>query len=172
MKKNWHGLMKILEVQHIRNGEVIWEDKNLYNTLHVGGELFILSCCFDNDGTLPPPNYYFGLDNRSEITVDDLLTDLEDEPFTNASPNGYSRVPVSSSVEFTLDVVNGNYRAISQVLQFSAIGLGYGPVSKLFMSTTTDNTGILIATTQLSSAVTLAAGETLNMRMGLSLQDI
>lgn len=168
MRKDWRGLMKVLEIQHIKNGEVIWEDKNLYNTFHAGGELFMLTCCFDNDGTLPPANYYFGLDNRSTVSVDDLLTDLEDEP----TGNGYSRSPVSSAGEFTIDVVNGNYRAISQVIQFNATGLGYGPVSKLFMTTTSDNTGILIATTQLSSSVTLAAGETLNMRMGLSLQDL
>lgn len=166
MKKNWRGLMKILEIQHIRNGKVIWEDKNILNTFHAGGELFMLSCCFD--GTIPPANYYFGLDNRSIVTVEDLLTDIEDEP----TSNGYNRATASSSGGFTIDIVSGTYRAISQVIQFSATGLGYGPVSKLFMATTADNSGILIATTQLSSAVTLAGGEVLSMRMGLSLQDV
>ena len=54
MNKNWHGLMKIVEIQHICNGEVVWEEKNILNTFHNGGELFVLSCCFDNGGSLPP----------------------------------------------------------------------------------------------------------------------
>lgn len=165
--KNWHGLVKILEVQHIRDGKVIWEDKNLHNTLHVGGELFLLTCCFDNDGTLPPAFYYFGLDNRSTVSVDDLLSDLQDEP----TSNGYLRNAISSSGGFTMDNVNGVWTAKSQILNFVATLSGYGPVSKLFLATTADNSGILLATTPLSSPVTLTAGDSLSLRMALALQD-
>jgi len=168
MRKDWHGLVKILEVQHVRNGEVIWEQKNLLNTLHVGGELFVLTCCFDNDGTLPPANYYFGLDNRATISTDDLMTDLSDEPVGN----GYLRAAVASSGQFTVDILSGVYRATGQIVTFSASGGGWGPVSNLFLTTRSDNDGILIATSALSSAVTLTAGDAINMRMALSLQDI
>ena len=168
MKKDWRGLVKILEVQHIRNGEVIWEEKNLLNTLHFGGELFVLSCCFDNDGTLPPANYYFCLYNRASITIDDLMTDLSDEPVGN----GYLRAAVSSSGSFTVDVLSGVYRATSQIVTFSATGSGWGPVRNLFLTTRSDNDGILIATSPLSSAVTLTSGDAINMRMALALQDV
>ena len=167
MRKDWHGLVKILEVQHVRNGEVIWEEKNLLNTLHVGGELFVLSCCFDNDGTLPPANYYFGLDNRAEISVDDLMTDIADEP----ADNGYLRAAVSSSGQFTVDILGGVYRATSQIVSFSATGSGWGPVSNLFLTTTSDDSGILIATSPLSNTITLSGGDAINMRMALALKD-
>lgn len=168
MRKDWHGLVKILEVQHVRNGEVIWEDKNLLNTLHFGGELFVLTCCFDNDGTFPPANYYFGLDNRATISTDDLITDLSDEPVGN----GYLRAAVSSSGQFTVDILNGVYRATSQIVTFSASGSGWGPVKNLFLATTSNNDGILIATSPLSSPVTLTSGDAINMRMALALQDV
>lgn len=168
MRKDWHGLVKILEVQHVRNGEVIWEDKNLLNTLHFGGELFVLTCCFDNDGTFPPANYYFGLDNRATISVDDLITDLSDEPVGN----GYLRASVSSQGQFVVDILSGVYRATSQIVTFSASGSGWGPVKNLFLATTSDNSGILIATSPLSSPVTLTSGDAINMRMALALQDV
>lgn len=168
MNKSWYGLVKILEIQHVRDNKVIWEDKNILNTLHVGGELFILSCAFDNDGTLPPANYYFGLDNRATVSVDDTMSEIEDEPVGN----GYLRAAVSSSGQFTTELIGGAFRATSQILTFTATGLGWGPVSNLFLSSTSDNSGILIATTQLSVPVTLASGDALNLRMGLSLQDI
>lgn len=167
MRKDWHGLMKILEIQHVRNGEVIWEQKNLLNTLHFGGELFILTCCFDNDGSLPPANYYFGLDDRATISIDDLITDLSDEP----NGNGYLRAAVASSGQFTVDVLNNVYRATSQIVTFSATSTGWGPVKNLFLATTSDNTGILIASSPLTNPISLTDGDAINMRMALALHD-
>lgn len=166
--ENWRGLVKILEIQHIRNNEVIWEDKNLHNTLHIGGEMYILACCFDNSGSFPPDNYYFGLDARTTISVDDVITDIVDEP----SINGYLRQGVSSSDEFTIDVVNGIYRATSRVVTFSASGGGYGPVTNLFLATTSDNSGILLASNTLSNSLSLIDGDAINMRMALALRDV
>lgn len=166
MRKNWHGLIKIIEAQHIRNAEVIWEAKNLYNLLHAGGELFCLTCCFDNDGTFPPDEYFFGLDNRSSLNVVDLMTDLVDEP----SGSGYLRQSVSSSNGFTLDVVNGIYRATSQIIAFSAT-TGSWTAKNLFLTTRSDNDGILLASAPLSSEITIEAGDSFNMRMSLSLSD-
>jgi hypothetical protein len=180
MKKQWHGLVKILEIQHIRNGKVIWEDKNLYNTLHIGGEAYILSCVFSNpnNSSMPPQNYYFGLDNRTSISVDDLITDLADEP----SGGGYLRQPVSPiakspainqpfTSEFAIEDSNGIYRAISKIVTFNASGTGWGPVNNLFLATSIDNTGILISSNKLTSQLILVDGDAVNMRMGLSLRD-
>ena len=54
---------------------------------------------------------------------------------------------------------------------FTATGSGYGPVSNLFLATTSDNTGILIATAVLSAPITFTNSSSVNMRMRLSLQD-
>lgn len=164
--KNWRGIMKILELQHIRNGKVIHEEKNILNTLHVGGELFLLSCCFDNDGSMPPENYYLGLDNRSAIATADLIDDLSDEPVGS----GYLRQPVSSDGGFTTEIVNNIYRATGEIVTFSATGSGWGPVKNIFMSTS-ESGGILIASSPLSSTLTAVAGDSITMRMALTLRD-
>jgi hypothetical protein len=165
MKKDWHGLVKILEIQHVRNNKIIWEDKNLYNTLHVGGESFILSLCFA--GATIPSQYFFGLDARPTISTTDTLSSLVGEP----SGNGYLRAAVSSSSGFTIEEVSGVYRASSQIITFTATGAGYGPVTNLFMASTSDNSGTLIASSSLSNSITFAGGDSLNMRMALALKD-
>ena len=165
--KNWHGLMKLLDIQHIRNGKVIWQQTNILNTFHSGGELFVLSCAFDNDGSLPPNYYYLGLDNRTEIQVDDILSDITGEP----GGNGYLRAAVASNAAFSINLQSGIYTAYSPIVTFSATGSGYGPVSNLFLATTIDNSGILLASAQLSEPATFEASDSLNMRMRLALQD-
>lgn len=167
MRKDWHGLMKIIEAQYIRDGKIIWEAKNLYNLLHAGGELFFLTCCFENDGTFPPDQYYFGLDNRPSLSVDDMMTDLVDEPVGN----GYLRQSVSSSSGFTIDVVNNVYRASSQILVFSATTGSWGPATTLFLTTRADNDGVLLASAPLSNEISLEPGDSFSMRMSLSLKD-
>lgn len=167
MNSNWHGLVKIDLIQHVRDGKVLWEQRNLLNTLHSLGEQFLLTAAFNNDGTVVPVNYYFGLDDRTEITVDDTIDDLLDEPSTN----GYSRVAISSSGGFTLQQVGGIWRAVSGLLQFTSTGAGYGPVKNLFLTTEVNNSGVLIASNALSSAVTLTGGDTINLRMSLQLRD-
>lgn len=167
MRKDWHGLMKIIEAQHIRDGKVIWEAKNLYNLLHAGGELFFLTCCFENDGTFPPDQYYFGLDNRPSLSVDDMMTDLVDEPIGN----GYLRQSVSSSSGFTIDIVNNVYRASSQIIVFSATTGSWGPATTLFLTTRSDNDGVLLASAPLSNEISLESGDSFSMRMSLSLKD-
>lgn len=170
MNKNWHGIMKIVEVQQIRSGSVIWEEKNIYNTLHTLGEEFFLKCCFAISENHPPENYYLGLDNRAAVSVNDTVSSLKDEP---TGVNGYLRKPVNSVSGFAIELVSGVYRATSQIVSFSAAGGSWGPVSKIFLintSTDTDAT-VLLATAILSSPITLISGDTVNMRISLSLQD-
>lgn len=166
--KKWHGLMKIAEAEHIRDGKVLWREENILNTFHAGGELFLLSCGFDNDGSYPPEEYYIGLDNRTTVTVEDLMTDLVDEPVGN----GYLRQSVSSNGGFTIDLVNNVYVATSQILTFSAsVMTGYGPISTIFITTKSDDTGILLATATFSNPFSFNAGDIFNTRINLSLQD-
>ena len=172
---SWHGLITITEIQHIRNNKVIYEDKNIKNTLHAGGELYMLTTCFNNPSVYPPANYYFGLDNRSSIEVNQTIEDISGEPANSPNDTGYARQAVASSGDnFVLETVNGIYRATSKIITFSAniAGNGFGPVSKLFLATSSDNTGILIASNALSTTFTLTPGDSITVRMALSLQDI
>jgi len=167
MNKHWPGLMKIIEIQHIRDSKVIWRQTNVYNMLHSLGEQFLLNCCFNNNGSLPPEAYYFGLDNRSTISKTQEETDLVDEPIGN----GYVRQAVSSNGGFTIEKINNVYRASSEIFSFIATGDGWGPVTKVFMSTA-ESSGILLSSASLSNAITLTTGDSVNLRMSLSLQDV
>jgi len=166
MKKPWHGIMKIIEVQHVRDSKVIWEEKNVYNMLHTKGEEFFLKCCFNNTGSYPPANYYIGLDNRTVISTADTITELTDEP----ASNGYARQAASSTTGFTVQLVDGVYQATSGILSFYAINAGWGPVCNIFLASNISS-GVLLATAKLSGTVSLSASDTINMRMSLSLVD-
>jgi hypothetical protein len=170
MRKNWNGLIKVLEIWKTdAQGNTVWKDTNLYNTLHLSGEEFILAAVFSGgvENAFIPENYYFGLDNRSEIDASDTMETITDEP----TANGYERVSVASSDVFTISLSGDHYRATGPIISFSASGGSWGPVGNLFMTTTDDGSGALIASVPLSQAVTVDAGETINLRMGLSLKD-
>lgn len=159
--------MKVAEIQHVRNGRVIWEDRNLYNTLHSGGEQFLLQCLFATGDASVPDSYYLGLDARTSIDVVDTMADLEDEP----SENGYIRQALGSDGGWTISQVSDVYRAIGNIITFSADGGSWGPVTNLFLTNRIDDDGILIASVLLSSELTLNDGDSINMRMSLSLRD-
>ena len=167
MRNDWHGLIKVLDINHVRNGQIIWEAKNLHNILHQNGEEYFLTVLFNNDGSLPPANYHLGLDERSILLVDDTMSNLIDEP----TVNGYARQPVSSVSGWTIELANGVFRALGPIITFGATGGSWGPVSNLFLTNRTDNDGFLIASVALSNTITMSDGDAINMRMGLSLRD-
>jgi hypothetical protein len=167
MRSDWHGLMKIVEIQHIRKNKVIWEKKNLYNLFHTEGEQFMLMATFANDGTVLPTSYYVGLDNRSSPAVDDTMDDIEDEP----TDNGYIRQALGIEGGWTIEKINGVYRAIGNIITFQATGGSWGPVNNLFLTDKSDNTGYLLATASLSNELTMEEDDSINMRMSLSLRD-
>lgn len=177
MRKDWNGIMKILEIQHVRNNEVIWENKNLYNMLHTDGERFFLEVLFrnPNDGTLPPPFYYLGLDARGTLDVNDAMINLLDEPTNNA----YARQLISSAPDQTTGwtVTTGQsgdityHKALGSIITFNAAGGSWGPITKLFLTNKVDNTGYLISSVELTSEVYMEDGDALNLRMGISLRD-
>ena len=172
MRKDWNGLVKILEIEHINiKGEILWSQKNLYNVFHTAGEQFVLSAVFSGgvNNTIIPYNYYFGLDNRSTIAAGDTMSTIVAEP----NNNGYGRIGLSSSGVFTvvLPVGGTHYRANGPIISFLANGGSWGPVSNLFLTTQPNNTGVLIASVPLTQTVTVNTGEVVNMRMGLTLKD-
>lgn len=171
-QNNWPGIMTALWIEHVRNGTVIYREENVRNTLHSLGEEFVLKALFqggNSPNTYIPHLYYLGLDNRPVITAGDTMSSVEAEPFVN----GYSRANMSSSGTqgFTIDVVNGYHRAVSNILSFTASGGGWGPCKNIFLSNAPNSDGTLISSAPLTTAVTLVSGDSVNMRMVFSLRN-
>lgn len=171
MNTNWNGLMKVLEIKHLDvDGKVLWEADNLINMLHAEGEAFILKTMFTGEETVPV-NYYLGLDNRSSLSRSDTLsTVIITEPSTT---NGYLRSALPSSGSFTvaLDSSGNVYEASGPIAAFSATGGNWGPVTNLFLTTTAGTSGSLISSVPLSSSINVTDGQTINLRISLTLRD-
>lgn len=171
---DWHGILKILEINHVRNGEVIWKAENLTNMLHTAGELFILECAFAK-GTLnaPPASYYFGLDGRGALAFSDTVLSLSGQ---EPNAGGYARQAVSAENGFTFETTGTSppiYRATSQVISFTATG-NYGlTVLNLFMCTSpVAGSGVLVASVPLTQALSLVDGDAVNVKMSIQLHDV
>jgi len=169
-------LLRILEIQHIRDGKVIWEATDLPNTLHLDGEEFLLSTVFrSTSGIIIPSFFYVGMDNRSTVNVTDNMQSLTTEP----TGNGYSRQPVSSATGFTIEqfTIQGDtsgiqhWRAKSGVVAFTASGASWGPVSNVFLTDRIDNSGYLISTAPLGSTRSVGPGDNLTFRFSLNVVD-
>ncbi len=166
----WNGLLKILEIQHLDSkGNVLWEDKNIRNFLHQDGEEYMLRAAFTGGrvSTIIPDSYYMGLDNRSAIEADDQMSDLIGEP----TSNGYERQSITSSGDFSINFESDHFIATSPIVAFRATVGAWGPVSNLFLSDQEDNSGFLISTAYLGVGITVTAGDSVTMRIGMQLKD-
>lgn len=168
-------LLRIAEIKHItKDGSILWQSKNLKNTFHSDGEYFCLRSLFigGQASTIIPGDYYFGLDNRPSISIEDTMSTIENygnEP----SSGGYSRQIVSSKDQFSIDILNGHAVVTSPIVTFVAnpSGVGWGPISSLFLTDKGDYMGYLISTVPLDQEITVAPGEGIYMRMTLTLGD-
>jgi hypothetical protein len=168
-KKPWPGIMTILSLEQVRDGCVIYREENVLNTLHFLGEQFLLNALFlggNAPNTYIPNNYYLGLDNRTILAIGDTMESLQNEPFIN----GYSRQPVNSTTGFSMTVSGGVHQVSSQIVTFSAVGGSWGPCSNIFLSDKPNTTGVLISSAKLTNPVTVQSGDSVNMRMGMSLR--
>lgn len=167
---NWHGIMKILEIQHLdSNNNIIWQNKNIYNLLHEEGEQFLLQAAFvgGQQNTIIPEFYQLGLDNRQAVGVTDTINDLISEP----SSGGYERVELSSTGDFTVNYDQNHYVASSPVVAFRATSGSWGPVSNLFLTAEVQSQFRLISTAVLPSPIFLNVGQTITMRIGMQIRD-
>lgn len=167
---NWNGIMRIVEIEHLdRHGNVLHRASDIGNLFHKSGEQFLLNSLFIGGPSSPyiPTYYFLGLDNRSTLDVADTMSTIVGEP----SVNGYARQPVSSTTGFTLDDSSGNYRANTSIVTFRATGGSWGPVQNIFLTDKNDLTGYLIASTNVGSPFSLTDGDTINLRMGMTLRD-
>jgi len=160
--------LNVMVIEHVdANGKVLWRKENLHNVFHVDGEEYMLKALFAGEAI--PGTYYFGLDDRGSLDDSDTLNTIAtsgNEP----TVNGYFRQGVGAT-SFTVAVVGNHNLAQSPIVTFSASGGTWGPVSNLFLATTSDNLGFLISSVPLSQSVTLDNGQSINVRLGLSLKD-
>lgn len=163
------NLMTLKFIEHKRNGEIIYRAENIKNLIHLEGREFLIKSAFSNDGSLVPANYYLGLDARDDLLEEDTILTLLDEP----SGSGYLRQALpSDGTGFTISNVSGVYKALSEIVTFSATGTGWGPVKNMFLTTASDNSGVLISSLLLTSPVITVAGDTISIQIQMSLQDI
>lgn len=164
-------LIGIDYIQHLScEHKILWEQKNILNMLHNDGEEFVLRSIFlggKTNNAYIPNYYYFGLDNRVSLAASDIMTSLVSEPTTS----GYTRVAVASTSNFTLGTNETNTQISSPIVTFRAVGGSWGPVKNLFLTDASDNTGYLISSVALASSVTLNDGESINLRMSITLKD-
>lgn len=169
-KKNWHGILKLIELQHLDvDGTVLSEQRHILNLLHLDGEEFLLRAAFTGGrvSDVIPDNYYLGLDNRITVAVGDTIDDITGEPISG----GYERQEISSSGDFAINFEDSHFIATSPIVAFRATTGSWGPVSNLFLTTAEDDTGVLISTVVLAASVSLTAGQSVTMRVGLTLKD-
>lgn len=154
-------------VKHVSvTGEVLFEDRGP-NIFHDEGEEWLLDVAFTEVLT-PPTDFYLGCDDRDGVdnaapAEADTLASLVGEP---DGTNGYSRQAVTSNdTDWTVDQPSGDYRATSKTVTFTASGGPIGPLTTLFLATSSDNTGRLLCTRALSQERNLADGESLECSM-------
>ncbi len=167
--KKWHGIMKIVNFQHCdKNGEILYEEENVNNLIHLVGEELILKILFAGEPV--PSNYYIGLDSRTSL---DASLGIGSVFGYEPNSNSYERQKVQSD-NFSVIVGSSSHRqANSPTVIFKAIGGSWGPVKNIFLTT---NLGygvnsILISSASLSRSITVADGEIITMRMAMALSN-
>ncbi len=161
-------LLRIDDIQHLdKNRNTLWQQGNIDNLLHIGGQFFLLNLAFNtSEEIFVPANYYLGLDNRANIQVDDIFSSLSAEP----TQNGYVRQTVNSLNGFSVEHDGSLYRATSGSVTFSASGGSWGPIINLFIGTTSGNSGYLISSATFDTPRTLTDGESITMRISIALK--
>lgn len=157
-------LMRIAELVHRdASGRELLALKDVFNVVHSSGEEFVLKVLFAGEAT--PANYYMGLDSRETPSAADDIYDLEGEP----EGSGYERQAVASD-DFDVELSSGSWRAAGPVVTFRAIGDSWGPVRNIFLCTGLGQSSVrLISTAPLGHELVVADGDTVTMRMAMSL---
>lgn len=150
-------------VKQIRNGRVIWEQTRR-NDLTNAGERNILNTYFKN---IEAPTEFHVRLSRNFIGLSDTLASVV-EP----SGNGYAPLLVErSNVGFpTIELDEADYRIVSKIVTFTAVGGQIGPANFMFLATSSDNTGVLVAAVKLENERILEDGESLQIQFKVKLR--
>jgi len=132
--------------------------------VHQEGLQFILEVAFSEEQSVPA-NFYIGLCTDASLAETASLGDQ-----TEVSGTGYARQAVASTaVGFVSASTGTNDRKVTTVeVTFTAGGTWTG-AKTAFLATTIDDTGVLIASEQLSATITLVDTGTLSFTMALTL---
>lgn len=155
-------------IKHKRRGEVIWQAQ-LRNSLADQGEEAILETYFRNTSGYVATNFYIRFCNDT-LADTDTLSSVLNEP----TGNGYAATAVArSSVGFpTKSFSGGDWSLTSAEMSITASGGDIGPLTTMYLATTSDNSGLLISYVSLPMARTIlgAYGDSLIFQYKITMQ--
>ena len=125
---------------------------------------FILEVVFSEEQSVPA-NFYIGLATDSSLAETATLIDL-----TEVSGTDYARQAVASNdTDWTSAATGTNDRKVtSKTVTFTAGGTWTG-AKTVFLATTIDSSGVLVASAPLSATRTLADGDSLTIAIEIDL---
>ncbi len=132
--------------------------------LHQEGIRFLLECALSEQQS-PPANFYIGLATDATLAEDATLSTL-----TEVTGTGYARQAVASDGTDMTSASAGTYdwKMTTKTVQFTAGGTWSG-ANTVFLATTSDGTGKLIASAPLSATRTLTNGDTLDVALAVQI---
>lgn len=159
--------MYIERVEH-RDGQgnLLWEDHPGHNALVDGGEKYFLQVGLTGEMS-KPANFYLLLSTQNESTMGETVTLAG---LTEVSGTGYARqaIPSAATTGWTTSLNSGDWQGLSISVVFTAGGTWTSAVA-MVLATTIDNTGVPIATKDLSTTRTLQNTDTLTCTITIKL---
>ena len=148
------------------DGKIKWEDELPHNALADEGEQDILGAYFK--AVTAPATTYLGLCNDTLAETDTLALIAEEGGTgidTFGPSGGYSRLPIQKDSEWSsITQSNSGYATTCDTKEWTATAT-IGPVNTMFLATTANNTGLLLAYVDLSTSRTLVSGDKLYATM-------
>jgi hypothetical protein len=145
-----------------KDGSILWQHKDR-NMLVNEGERLILTTMFRDEDT---PSAYYVRAGYGELTEETVLASIPNEP---EEAYGYEPQLIErSGTGFpVLELVEGDYMITTKQLAFTASGGNIGPINYLFISTTSDDTGKLMAVMTLPNEYTIYDGTSLQFTISI-----
>lgn len=134
--------------------------------LHTEGRQYILECAFTEEQA-PPANFYMGLATDAGLAENATLASL-----TEVSGTGYARQPIASSTAGFTSATGGtnDRKVVSTTAYFAAEGT-WTAAKTVFLATSVDGAGKLIASAPLSQTLTLNNLDELAVAIAIQLND-
>lgn len=151
------------DIEVRRNGVVVSQDLNVKNGLSDAGERLMLNCFFR--GLETPSSFYVRLSSS-------VLAENSTLPITgNVTNGGFTPLTIErSAVGFpVLEMDDGDYRVITKEVTATATGGSIGPFRTLVLTTSSDDTGDLVAYVTLPTSRTVLEGDQLVIRIRIKL---
>ena len=146
-------------------GNIKWHEELVGNILHDEGEEYILKAAFTEAESIPA-SFFIGLDDRVSLAEGDSLA-----PTGEPAVCGYARQPVASdATDWTAVQDSGDWQITSKTVSFNPSGADYPSVRNMFLATTVNNAGLIIASVALSGGRVVNDGDQLDTSIVIKLQ--